>query len=74
MDITSCDAPWLSKEEAMEMRPTEMWSAGVIVTQDDKAVVLAGTIEPTDGAFGNVNAIPNGVIVSIRPLDVAAPL
>lgn len=73
LDITSCEHPWISKEEAAELQPTEMWSAGFIVKESDKALVIAGTVEPTDGAFGNVNAIPKGVVISVRPLQIASP-
>ena len=61
----------MSKEEAASLEPTEMWSAGTLVTEDDKCLVIAGTVEPTDGSYGNVNAIPKGVIISVRPLKVA---
>ena len=71
LDITSCEHPWMSKEEAASLEPTEMWSAGTLVTEDDKCLVIAGTVEPTDGSYGNVNAIPKGVIISVRPLKVA---
>lgn len=73
LDITSCEHPWLTQEEATVLRPAEMWSAGHIVTQDKKVLVLAGTVDPSELSYGNVNAIPMGVVLSVRPLNHSAP-
>lgn len=70
LDITSVETPWLSEEEAVALKPTEMWSAGVIVAEDEHSIVLAGTIDPSENSYGNVNAIPRGVIVSTRGLKL----
>jgi hypothetical protein len=69
LDITSFEQPWASKEEASELLPVKMWSAGVILKETDDHIVAAGTVDPVDeGSYGNVNAIPKGVIISIRTL------
>ena len=69
LDITCFEAPWASKEEALELKPTHMWSAGLILKDERDHIVLAGTVDPEgDGSYGNVNAIPKGVIKSISPL------
>lgn len=73
LDITSCEHPWLTQEEAAVLIPAEMWSAGLIVTQNEKVLVLAGTVDPSEPAYGNVNAIPMGVVLSVRPLKHSAP-
>ena len=71
LDITSFEQPWASKEEAEELMPAEMWSAGVLLKDLPSHVVLAGTIGPGTGddlSYGNVNSIPRGTVKSIRTL------
>ena len=68
-DITSIESPWMSKEEATELEPTEMWSSGVIIKDTPRCIVLAGTVDAQKESFGNLNAIPKGVIVNIRYLE-----
>ena len=71
IDITSCEQPWMTKEEAGALKPAEMWSAGVVVRQDSECLVVAGTLDPVEESYGNVNAIPRGVIISTRKLTPA---
>ena len=71
IDITSCEQPWMSKEEASELQPIEMWTAGVVVREDSKCLVLASTLDPAGESYGNVNALPKGVILSTRKLSTA---
>lgn len=71
LDINSFEQPWASKEEAAELLPAEMWSAGILLKDQSSHVVLAGTIGPGnegEQSYGNVNSIPRGVIKSIRTL------
>lgn len=71
LDITSFEQPWASKEEASELMPAEMWSAGVLLKDLPSHVVLAGTVGPSsdeDHSYGNVNSIPRGAVKSIRVL------
>jgi|TARA_Y100000310_G_C20665265_1_gene807135 hypothetical protein len=72
LDITSFEQPWATKEEASELMPAEMWSAGVLLKDLRTHVVLAGTIGPggdDDLCYGNVNSIPRGAVKSIRVLE-----
>ena len=73
VDIVSCEHPWMDEADARELRPAEMWSTGIIIHQDQSCVVLAGTYMAADNTCGNVNAIPKGVIKSIRQLSPVEP-
>jgi hypothetical protein len=68
IDIVSIEHPWISKEEARALEPLQMWSSGVVVKDTEHYLVIAGTIDPTEESFGNVNALPKGIIVSVRRL------
>jgi len=71
LDITSCEHPWMTKEEVADVQPTEMWSVGTVISNSDKALVIAGTYDPQNESYGNVNALPKGIVLSIRPLRIA---
>jgi len=69
-DIVGVEAPWVTREEIGELRPAEMLTVGQIVALEDDFIVVAGTVDASrEGHFGNVNVIPQGVILSISHLQ-----
>ena len=70
-DIISIESPWMSREEVNELKPVKMLTVGHIVKETDKYIVVASTVESgkKPGSFGNLNAIPKGVILSIEALS-----
>lgn len=71
LDIVGLEHPWVSAEEASELRPAAMTTVGRLLVEEPGYIVIASTIE-SDGdlQFGNVNCIPRGVIGSIQELGV----
>ena len=69
LDINSFEAPWATKEEALDLAPAQMWSTGIILKETPDYLIISGTVDPSgDGSYGNVNASPKGCIKSIRVL------
>ena len=70
-DITSCDAAWMSLEEAVEYAPSPIKTVGWIVEDNDDYIVLGGSYSTSedDRVCGSVCAIPRSVIESIVLLD-----
>jgi hypothetical protein len=70
VDIAACEHPWISKEDAKALKPATMQTAGAVVVDGKDHMVLAGTVEADESSYGNVNAIPKGVILSVKPMRI----
>ena len=70
-DITSCDAAWMSLEEAMEYKPSPIQTLGWIIEDNEDYIVVIGSVstEEEDRVCGSVCAIPQAVVVSVELLD-----
>ena len=70
-DITSCDAAWMSLEEALEYAPSPIQTVGWIIEDNEDYIVLVGSFstEEDDRVCGSVSAIPRSVVESIVLLD-----
>ena len=70
-DITSCDAAWMSLEEAMEYKPSPIQTLGWIIEDNEEYIVVIGSVstEENDKVCGSVCAIPQAVVVSVELLD-----
>tara|TARA_Y100001968_G_scaffold119361_1_gene108756 strand:- start:1356 stop:1622 length:267 start_codon:yes stop_codon:yes gene_type:complete len=70
-DITSCDAAWMSLEEAMEYKPSPIQTLGWIIEDNEDYIVVIGSVstEENDKVCGSVCAIPQAVVVSVELLD-----
>ena len=75
VDISSRPQPWLSLEEAKELRPCVCISLGKVVHEDDQVVVLAGSFGPPDSEddpdVGMVTCIPKVCITRRRALSLS---
>tara|TARA_Y100001973_G_scaffold28905_1_gene43607 strand:+ start:45 stop:308 length:264 start_codon:yes stop_codon:yes gene_type:complete len=71
MDICSCDAAWMSLEDALEYCPTPIQTLGWIIEDNEEYVVVVSSYstEEDDRVFGSVCAIPRSVIESVVVLD-----
>ena len=67
-DITGQERPWLTHEEAISLEPILMKTVGYIIHEDDEKIVVCSTMDTEEEHYGNVNAIPRGVILAIRDL------
>ncbi|QDP57784.1 MAG: hypothetical protein Unbinned7358contig1001_10 [Prokaryotic dsDNA virus sp.] len=57
------------------MRPAEITSIGVLVSEGEGYVVVAGSWEDDGALLGNVNCIPTGVIRKMEVIhDDNAPM
>lgn len=54
--------------EADDTEPIAMTTMGYLIHANEKAVVIAGTIDFEYNQMGQVQVIPRGCIVSITPL------
>jgi len=72
VDITSCDAAWMSLEEAAEYAPSPIQTVGWIVEENEDYIVLIGSYstEEDDRVCGSVCAIPRSVIESMEVLKM----
>lgn len=61
---------WMSLDEALEMKPISMLTAGYLLTENDDFVVVASTksLNTDEDCVGNVNAIPRSCIMTITDL------
>ena len=66
-DITGHDRPWWEPEDAGALRPAEITSIGVLVSESDGYITVAGSWEDDGALLGNVNCIPRG---AIRKMEV----
>lgn len=69
-DISGQERPWLSYEEAIGLEPILMKTVGYIIHEDDEKVVVCSTMATDEEHYGNVNAIPRGVIIAIGDIGV----
>ena len=67
-DITSKAEPWISLEEAMDMKPAKMQTLGWIIFQNPDYLVIASTLEVSEDLAGDVNCLPIGTILEIENL------
>jgi hypothetical protein len=67
-DITGQERPWLTHEEAISLEPILMKTVGYIIHEDDEKIVVCSTMSTDEEHYGNVNAIPRGVILAMRDL------
>jgi hypothetical protein len=61
-DITGHDKPWWEAEDVKGLRPAEITSIGVLVSEVEGYIIVAGSWEDDGALLGNVNCIPRGVI------------
>ena len=69
-DISGQERPWLTHEEAISLEPILMKTVGYIIHEDDEKIVVCSTMATDEEHYGNVNAIPRGVILAMRDLGV----
>ena len=67
-DISGQERPWLTHEEAISLEPILMKTVGYIIHEDDEKIVVCSTMDTEEEHYGNVNAIPRGVILAMRDL------
>ena len=67
-DISGQERPWLTHEEAISLEPILMKTVGYIIHEDDEKIVVCSTMSTDEEHYGNVNAIPRGVILAMRDL------
>lgn len=69
MDIVGTEGPWVTQDEAKELRPALMMTVGRVLSDEPGYLILAGTVEVGgDQQYGHVHCIPRGVIAGIRHL------
>ena len=61
---------WMSKDEAMDMKPAPMTTVGYLLVQTEEDITVASTksVDDKDDCFGNVNAIPRACITAVVAL------
>ena len=61
---------WMSKDEAMDMKPAPMTTVGYLLVQTEEYITVASTksVDDKDDCFGNVNAIPRACITAVVAL------
>ncbi|MGB0165206.1 MAG: hypothetical protein ACPF9I_07335, partial [Candidatus Thalassarchaeaceae archaeon] len=64
-DISGQERPWLTHEEAISLEPILMKTVGYIIHEDDEKIVVCSTMSTDEEHYGNVNAIPRGVILAM---------
>ena len=71
VDICSCDAAWMSLEDALEYAPSPIKTVGWIIEDNEEYIVMVSSfsVEEDDRVCGSVSAIPRSVIESIVLLD-----
>ena len=69
-DISGQERPWLTHEEAISLEPILMRTVGYIIHEDDEKIVVCSTMDTEEEHYGNLNAIPRGVILAMRDLGV----
>ena len=69
-DISGQERPWLTHEEAISLEPILMKTVGYIIHEDDEKIVVCSTMDTEEEHYGNVNAIPRGVILAMRDIGV----
>ena len=69
-DISGQERPWLTHEEAISLEPILMRTVGYIIHEDDEKIVVCSTMNTEEEHYGNLNAIPRGVILAMRDIGV----
>jgi hypothetical protein len=69
-DISGQERPWLTHEEAVSLEPILMKTVGYIIHEDDEKIVVCSTMATDEEHYGNLNAIPRGVIIAMRDIGV----
>ena len=61
---------WMSKDEALDMKPAPMTTVGYLLVQTEEYITVASTksVDDKDDCFGNVNAIPRACITAVVAL------
>ena len=69
------DRSWMTADEVRETTPCPMVTVGYVVAEDANNIVVASTrsTDPSDDAFGNVNAIPKACVKELKELCDKAP-
>lgn len=67
-DIQNKEGPWKDQDDVDEIAPVKMTTLGWIVRKESDFIVTASTLTE-DGSFGDLNAIPRGVIFSVTELQ-----
>ena len=70
-DITGHDRPWWEPSDAGDLKPADITTIGLLVTENPEYLVVAGSWENDGGLLGNVNCIPRGVVRSLETLGNA---
>lgn len=68
LDITSQSEPWMSVEDALDMKPAVMLSVGWIVKETPEYITIASTLDMEEELVGDVNCIPRKTIMEIIPI------
>jgi hypothetical protein len=68
LDITSQSEPWISLEEARDMKPAAMVSLGWVIKETAEYITIASTVDTEEELVGDVNCIPRLVIIEMTPL------
>lgn len=74
VDIVHDSNSWTARQEAIDLKPSDCYTAGFILYEDDDRIVVAGTLGPgTEEDVGDVNVIPRCVIQGICELVFVLP-
>lgn len=57
--------------EEVSRGPVIVWTVGYVVVEDEEGITLAQAI--TEGGFGNLWRVPNGMIRRVNALTVGEP-
>lgn len=68
VDITSQTEPWIDVEEARQLRPARMITAGWIVEQTPEYLTIASTVDLDSDLVGDVNCIPTRTLLEVKSL------
>lgn len=68
-DIVGVEQPWITPDEAKELKPAKMTTVGMVIKEAQHYLVIASTLEDAnEPLYGNVNCIPRGCIDHIQVL------
>ncbi len=69
VDITSQTEPWIEVEEARQLRPARMVTAGWIVEQTPEYLTIASTVDLDSDSVGDVNCIPTRTLLEVKSIS-----
>ena len=69
LDITAQSEPWISLDEAKDMKPAVMVSLGWIIKETLEYITIASTVDTEDELVGDVNCIPRAAILEMKCLS-----